>query len=504
MVHIRGNDRDFNEWEAAGNEGWGWDNVLEYFKKSEGMRVKEIIESDKDGKYHNTDGPLKVDSFHNREPIRDVVMKGGEELGYSTLVDINADKYIGLTITTGTLDGNRRCTTAKAFLNPVKDRPNLFVIKHAHVTKVNIDEKKRATGVEFIVDNKKLNAKAKKEVILSAGTVNTPQLLMLSGIGPRKHLKELGIKVVADLPVGKNLQGETKLSMQSIATIIFAKIDYNFLTYFFHLDHAYIPLPLKFDYNDPEPPKENAFLDTLYKYVHNEYGQAGNGVFDLLGFFDTVDRNGKYPDIQTHYNLFRRGEDILLPRYLNELMGYNERLSNSIIKESEHHDILFYLSILARPKSKGEIRLRSNNPFDHPIIDANYFANEDDVKALVRGVRLTQKFMKTKAYREHNFEEIKLDIPECDAIGDHNSDEYYECIVRHLVSTLFHPVGTAKMGPVKDPTTVVDSRLRVKGVKGLRVIDASIMPNITSCNVNAPTIMIGNYRLLNFSVVDHT
>lgn len=261
----------------------------------------------------------------------------------------------------------------------------------------------------------------------------------------------------------------------------------------FLLDHAYIPLPLKFDYNDPEPPKENAFLDTLYKYVRNEYGQAGNGVFDLLGFFDTVDRNGKYPDIQTHYNLFRRGEDILLPRYLNELMFYNERLSNSIIKESENHDILFYLSILARPKSTGEIRLRSSNPFEHPIIDANYFSNEDDLKALVRGVRLTQKFIKTKAFRDLNFEEIKLDIPECDAIGDHSSDEYYECIVRHIVSTLFHPVGTAKMGPAKDPTAVVDSRLRVKGIKGLRVVDASIMPKITSCNVNAPTIMIGKY-----------
>lgn len=208
MVHIRGNDKDFNEWEAAGNKGWGWNDVLKYFKKSEGMRVKEIVESDKDGKYHNTEGPLKVDSFHNREPIRDVVLKGGEELGYPTLIDINADKYIGLTVTTGTLDGNRRCTTAKAFLNPAKDRPNLYVIKHGHVTKVNIDQNKRATGVEFIVDNTKLNAKAKKEVILSAGSVNTPQLLMLSGIGPKKHLKEIGIKVVADLPVGKNLQGK--------------------------------------------------------------------------------------------------------------------------------------------------------------------------------------------------------------------------------------------------------------------------------------------------------
>lgn len=207
MIHVRGNDKDFNEWNA---DGWAWNDVLKYFKKSEGMRVKEIIESDKDSKYHSTEGPLKIDSFHNFEPVRDIVLKGGEELGYPTLVDINADKYIGMTVTTGTLDGNRRCTTAKAFLNPAKDRPNLFVIKHAHVTKVNIDENKRATGVEFIVDNTKLNAKAIKEVIVSAGSVNTPQILMLSGIGPKKHLKQMGIKVVADLPVGKNLQVQTE------------------------------------------------------------------------------------------------------------------------------------------------------------------------------------------------------------------------------------------------------------------------------------------------------
>lgn len=268
-----------------------------------------------------------------------------------------------------------------------------------------------------------------------------------------------------------------------------------FVCYFkkfaFLQDHPYVAMPLKIGNLNSEPAKENAFLDVLYKYVHGEYGQAGNGVFDILGFFDTKDRNGKYPDIQTHYNLFRRGENILLPRYLNELMGYNSKLSNSIIKEGENADILFYLSILSRPKSAGEIRLRSKNPFDHPIIDANYFSNGDDVKTLVRGIRLMQKFMKTKSYRDHNVDEIKMDIPECNAIGDHNSDEYYECIVRNIVSTSFHPVGTAKMGSAKDPTTVVDSRLRVKGVKGLRVVDASIMPNVTSANTNAPTIMIG-------------
>lgn len=137
-----------------------------------------------------------------------------------------------------------------------------------------------------------------------------------------------------------------------------------------------------------------------------------------------------------------------------------------------------------QPKSVGEILLRSTDPFDHPIIRANFLSNIEDVKTLIRGIRLTQQYMKPEAYRRHQIEEIPLNIPECDRIDDHNSDEYYECITRHTVSSLFHPVGTAKMG--NDHTAVVDPRLRVKGIEGLRVADASIMPNITSANTNAP------------------
>lgn len=460
MVHVRGSDRDFNDWEKFGNPGWGWDSALHYFKKSEGMRVKEVLESN-GGKFHNADGPLKIDSYHNKEPVRNVVLDAATELGYKTLLDINAEEYIGMTIIQGTLDGNRRCTSAKAFLTQAMNRPNFHVIKDAHVTKVLINEKKEATGVEFILKNRKFKVNAKKETIISGGAVNTPQILMLSGIGPEKHLKHHQIKPIVNLPVGKNLE-----------------------------DHTVVIYPVTFNKGNSTPVSPAAFLDTLYKYTNNQYNTAGNGVIDILGFFNTADSKDPYPDLETHYNYFKRGENVLLPKYLEELIGFEKNVAKSMIDANQDSDILFILHILLNPKSNGKIELKSDDPFDAPRIDANYFSNKEDVKTLVRGMKLTQEFLNTKVFRENGIEEIYLDIPECKKLA-RGSDDYFECLVRHMSTTLFHPTGTAKMGPDSDKGAVVDSRLRVKGIKNLRVVDASIMPKITSGNTNAPVIMIG-------------
>lgn len=456
MIYVRGNDRDYNRWEDAGNPTWGWKNVLQYFKKSEGMQIEEVAKS---AKFHNTQGPLKLDSYHNKEPVRNVVLDGAAELGYQFLPDINAEEYIGLTSVPGTLDKFRRCTTAKAFLVPTKK--NLHVIKNAHVTKVLFNENKVVEGVEFIVQNKKLKAKTSKEVILSAGSIGTPQLLMLSGVGPKKHLKEHNIKTISDLPVGKNLQ-----------------------------DHTVVPFPLTYNKSKATVVSDTAFLDNLHKYVHNQFGTAGHGVFDINGFFNTVNATSRYPDLQTHYNYFKRGENVLLPKYLEELLGYDNDLAKSIIDANQEADVLFVLLILLNPKSAGEIRLKSSDPFDHPIIDANYFDDIEDVYTILRGVRLTHKFLATKAFIDHEMEEVKVELPNCKQY-EFGSDDYYECYIRHLSTTLYHPAGTAKMGPDSDKQAVVDSRLRVRGVKGLRVSDASIMPDVVSGNTNAPTIMIG-------------
>lgn len=459
MMYVRGNDRDYDNWEKLGNPGWGWKDVLHYFKKSEGLQIQDIVEVD-GGNFHSTSGPLKVSSFHNTVPFHKVLFDASRELGYKIIADINSDEFVGMTSSPGTLDGNRRSTTAKSFLIPAKNRPNFHIIKNAHVSKVLINDRKEATGVEFVLNNRNFVANARKEVILSAGSVNTPQILMLSGIGPNEHLAQHHIPTIVDLPVGKHLQD--------------------------HVDAIYV---LAVNKGNSIPVSPNAFLDTLYKYTRNEIGQGGYGI-DVAGFFNTINSTDRYPDIEIIYVYFAQGDNVLFPKYVEEMLGLDDHYVNIIREANQKSDIAIVLHILLNPKSLGEIELRSSDPFDAPRIHANYLSHEDDVKTLIRGLRLTQHFMKTKTFRDHNVEAVPLQISECENFAG-ESDEFYECYVRYMSNTLYHPTGTAKMGPDSDKGAVVDARLCVKGIKNLRVADASIMPKIISGHTNAPSIMIG-------------
>lgn len=459
MLYVRGNDRDYDNWEKLGNPGWGWNDVLHYFKKSEGLRIQDIAEID-GGNFHSTLGPLKISSFHNTIPFHKALFEASQELGYKIIADINSKEFVGITSAPATLDGNRRSTTAKSFLIPAKNRSNFQIIKNAHVTKVIINDQKEASGIEFVVNNRKFTVNARREVVLSAGSVNTPQILMLSGIGPHEHLTQHQIPTIVDLPVGEHLQD--------------------------HVDAIYV---LAVNKGNSTPVSQTAFLDTLYKYTRNEIGEGGYGI-DVAGFFNTINRTDRYPDIEVIYVYFPRDENVLFPKYIEEMLGLDDHFVNIIREANQKSDIAIVLHILLNPKSLGRIELRSSNPFDAPRIHANYLSNEDDVKTLIRGLRLTQEFMKTKVFRDHNIEAVPLQISECNKFVD-DSDEFYECYVRYMSNTLYHPTGTAKMGPDSDSGAVVDARLRVKGVRNLRVADASVMPEITSGHTNAPTIMIG-------------
>jgi len=456
LIYVRGNRRDYDHWSKLGNPTWDWDNVLEYFKKSEDNQVKSYI---KDKKHHSVGGPLKVNQFDSPVAMKTIFTLSFYEMGYEDTPDINADKYLGITTAQVVAHDGARCSTAKAFLLPAKDRPNLHIIKNAHVTNLEYNQDGSVKGVKFLINELvEQSATVRKEVVLSAGAINTPQILMTSGIGPKDHLDELKIKVVKDLPVGKHLE-----------------------------DHVMIPYFLSFAKSSPIERSPRDFVQMTYQYLFQRTGELSNiGATDFMGFFSTV-KDPKYPDIQLLMTYFYKNEP-MLEDILN-LYGYEDDIIESILATSRYSETVMLFVVLLNPKSVGKIELRSADPFDPPKIHHNYLTEEDDVDTLVRGIRILRSISYADVYKTFEGEDVKVKLPICDEFR-YDSEAYWKCYIRHMSLTMYHPTGTAKMGPESDDEAVVNSVLRVKGVKGLRVVDASIMPKIVSGNTNAPTIMI--------------
>ncbi|XP_055845318.1 glucose dehydrogenase [FAD, quinone] [Episyrphus balteatus] len=458
MLYVRGNRNDYDHWESLGNPGWGYDNVLHYFKKSEDNRNPYLANNP----YHGKGGLLTVQESPWHSPLVAAFVEAGNEIGYENR-DINGEKQTGFMIAQGTIRRGSRCSTAKAFLRPVRLRKNLHVSLNSQVNKIHIDpETMRASTVEFTKNGRIYRIRARKDIILSAGAINSPQILMLSGLGPKEHLEDIGIPVLKDLPVGDNLQDHVGMGGMS-----------------FLVDK---PVAIIQDRFNP--------TSITLQYVLRERGPMTTlGGVEGLAFVHTIysNRSIDWPDIQFHMAPASVNSDN--GARVRKVLGLKDSLYDEVYDPIANKDTWTIMPLLLRPRSRGWVRLRSSNPDHYPLINANYFDDQFDVKTLVEGAKIAIRVSEAKVFKQFGSRLHQIPLPNCKHLR-FLSDEYLECHIRTISMTIYHPCGTAKMGPAWDQEAVVDPRLRVYGVRGLRVIDASIMPTISSGNTNAPVIMI--------------
>lgn len=455
MLYLRGNRQDYDQWLAEGNAGWGFNDVWPYFEKS----IRPT------GNSTHPQGYVTLNEYPVYEKdLYSTIYNGAEELGVPKVDDFIEGSYLGYATVKSTVSNGQRMSTGKTYLGKVTERPNLKVIKNAQVTKLHFDANhEHVILVEYMLRDKYLMAaEVGKEVVLSAGTIDSAKLLMLSGIGPRSLLQSFDIPVKHDLPIGENLQ-----------------------------DHVYVPVFWRAYENLSESLTELQILDNIYQYlIHRSGPFSTTGTAPLTAFLQT-DTNGTfepYPNLEIHHITVVRGDFIGLEVYLR-CIPIAERYHPYFREIVEKSHLLGMYVTLAQPISKGVLKLKSSDYLDKPIIDANYLSSPDEVDTLLKGLDYTMRLEKTNAFRKSRTEIAHIPIEECDK-HEFKSREYWKCYIKYFSSTLYHHVGTVKMAPSTDPTGCVDHHLKLHGVDNLRVVDASIMPKVPSCNTNAPTIMI--------------
>ncbi len=429
MIYTRGHRWDYDHWAELGNSGWDYDSVLSWFKKSE--RQQRGADD-----YHSTEGSMNVVDTNFHFPASEAFIEACQQAGIPRNRDMNSSSQDGVDFfQVNQSPEGKRCHASASFLTPVLHRPNLTVITHAHVKQI-LFEGKSAIGLEYfnLKKRKKLvTLTAKKEILLSAGVINSPQILQLSGIGPSAELKDLEIPVVHDLPgVGENLQDHPDVILRCLD-----KTKTSFST-------SPGPYTLKFlsRYFSKNPP---------FIYTPTDAG----------GFVKS-DPSEPIPDLQLQFAAVRmlpHGQGLFTPAKF----GYVLHVCHM------------------RPKSRGRISLKTSNPFDPPKIEANYFDDETELDALVKGVKISRDILSQPAMQAfHGGEEVPGSSVKTDA-------DIRQFILDKM-ETVYHTAGSCKMG--NDPQSVVDSELKVHGVENLRVIDSSIMPTITGSNIHGPTVMI--------------
>ncbi len=427
MIYIRGQREDYEHWAAEGNPGWSFDEVLPYFKRAEDNARGA-------GAFHGTGGPLHVMDLTSPNPLGPQFIEAGRQAGFAVNTDFNAASQEGVGMYQVTHKNGERHSAAKAYLTPNLSRPNLQVITEAHTCKILIEDQ-RAVGVEYLQQGQTRQLRATREVLLCAGALQSPQILMLSGIGPKAHLLAHGITPLLDLPgVGRNLQDHMDVVQM--------------------LDGPQL--------RDSIGISLGGALKTLRgiaEWRQQRTGMLTSNVAEAGGFIKSEPSEAT-PDLQLHFVVAK-----IVNHARTLVLG---------------HGVSCHVCVL-RPLSRGSIRLASADPLAAPLIDPNFLADPDDLQRLVKGFKLMRNILQQPAL-------TSLGAQESPRSAAAQSDQEIEQFIRNYGDTIYHPVGTCRMG--SGAMDVVDAQLRVHGIQGLRVVDASIMPRIVSGNTNAPTIMI--------------
>ncbi|XP_065201439.1 glucose dehydrogenase [FAD, quinone]-like [Planococcus citri] len=458
MIYTRGHRQDYDDYAAAGNHGWGYDDVLPYFLKSENNSIPEYENST----YHSHNGYLHVERPRHKTILVDAFLEGGKELGYET-IDYTEPTQHGFSRIQATTRKGRRCSASKAYLKSVKFRRNLHVSIQSRVTKILIDpQTKNAYGVEFVKKRRKRVVFARKEVILSAGSLNSPQLLMLSGIGPKEHLKELNIPVIQDLRVGENLNehyttvGLSFLINQTGAALLEKRLTLKVFADWLNNGRNLLTIP--------------GGVEGI-GYTRTKYATESGQRPDMEFIFASASLASDHGDIRRSF-------------------GVSDCYFDQILRHYQNKDTWTILPMLLHPRTRGKILLRDKNPWHAPKFFYNYFEDEHDLKVMVEGVKEIIKLSETNAFQRIGTKLNPARLPQCSQHA-YKSDEYWGCFIRYFTGTLHHQCGTCKMGPSTDKSAVVDPELRVYGINNLRVVDSSIFPKVPGAHLYAPTLMVG-------------
>ncbi|XP_057657374.1 glucose dehydrogenase [FAD, quinone]-like [Diorhabda carinulata] len=443
MMFIVGIPPDFDKrWKGEGNPGWGWDDVLPFFKKFENNLQIKLYSP----RYHGVKGPVTISTQYYVPALAEAVIQGAKEAGFPITQDLNGENYLGFAIPQSYIEDGVRVSMAKAYLRPQRLNNNLNVMLNSTATRILINKQKKAYAVQFIYNNTTYTVRARKEIILAAGTINSPKILLQSGVGPKDALDKVGIEQIHNLPgVGNNLTNHVAFGL---SYWINSTVESNSVTW-----------------------------KTLTDYLNSRTGPLASSGLPITGRIYTKYATPEDPDIQLYFQVSSRkcsragdpDEDV-----------YPKQPKSITISAVNLH-----------PKSRGRITLKSADPLDPPVMVGNYLTVKEDEDRVLDGIRLVQRLVNSTTLKDTwKFTYADKVYGECADKYSFNTDEYWRCAIRHTTDPENHQASTLRMGPISDKWSVVDQKLRVIGIKNLRVADASAMPVVTTGNINAAIIMI--------------